>query len=893
MRQWIIFFLFALFFSASGSAFAEPCEGDFDHDCDVDGSDLVALISFSEIDIDVFAENFGRLDCPPVIYITPNTQNISAEMGTTSFTVSNIGSGSLYWTATVISGNSWLTITSGSNGIDGGIINCAYTQNTGMQRTGIIRVQSSEGQQDVEVIQAEYETVSDNVKVDFNGDGKADIYLRNTYTGEHASWLLSSESGLVENVSFETVPPSTGMIMLGMKDFNGDQKTDMLWYNSQSGAISAWILDGNTILEKINYGVEPLSSKRSIIDLPDLNGDKKTDILWYDVNDGTISAWLLNGDGIIRKVIYGSESPTSGCSIMATNDFNGDSKEDLLWYDINTGAIYAWLLGENGVIKKTTYGTVMPNAGQTILGIGNFNGADGADLLWYDTETGDIYAWLLNGNGIVQNKTYGNDSTDSKRLIIGINDFNSDGATDLLVSDGSNGNIYIWTLNEGQFRKFFIKQFLPGSNETLIGFDDFDGNGTIDFLWHNPFNRRVTSWQLDFDYTVEEVFRGTMTQNSMWMLNIPGSRESSNKHGVKTDFNGDGKADLLLRNAFTGEISAWLTNGTQISQELTYSTVDPSTKWFPLSSGDVNGDGHTDLLWFNGDSGEIKAWVMSGNTILKQTSYGTVPPNSGKSVIAINDFNGDGCTDLLWYDTQNSTISGWLLNGEGIVSQPTYGTLSLDSGWILKGIADFNGDNSADLLWHNSYTNVIRVDFLAGNAFIGYKEYGYTENNEVFLGIGDFNADGYSDLLWYNTLTGSVFATLLNAYGMFSIPNYGTVLPDSGWTLTAIDDFDGDSCDDLLWYNRYSGEVLSWTIWGDYNLGFSLYDTVTPNSGWIIAGFDDFNGDNVVDFLWQNILTNQTKTWLNYGPYYGSGLYLEYAFNNIESGSIWQLIAPK
>ena len=32
---------------------AEPCEGDFDSDCDVDGSDLA-----------VFAADFGRTDCP-------------------------------------------------------------------------------------------------------------------------------------------------------------------------------------------------------------------------------------------------------------------------------------------------------------------------------------------------------------------------------------------------------------------------------------------------------------------------------------------------------------------------------------------------------------------------------------------------------------------------------------------------------------------------------------------------------------------------------------------------------------------------------------------------------------------------------------------------------------
>jgi hypothetical protein len=55
--------------NASGSAYVyipvDLCECDFEPaDGDVNGSDLAILIDSGGIDIDVFAEDYGRTDCP-------------------------------------------------------------------------------------------------------------------------------------------------------------------------------------------------------------------------------------------------------------------------------------------------------------------------------------------------------------------------------------------------------------------------------------------------------------------------------------------------------------------------------------------------------------------------------------------------------------------------------------------------------------------------------------------------------------------------------------------------------------------------------------------------------------------------------------------------------------
>ena len=78
---------------------------------------------------------------PPVLSVSPLTENLGYGSGAFFCDVSNTGNGSMPWTASVTSGGSWLSITSGASGTNSGKINCRFTANTGaMSRTGTIQV---------------------------------------------------------------------------------------------------------------------------------------------------------------------------------------------------------------------------------------------------------------------------------------------------------------------------------------------------------------------------------------------------------------------------------------------------------------------------------------------------------------------------------------------------------------------------------------------------------------------------------------------------------------------------------------------------------------------------------------------------------------------------------
>jgi hypothetical protein len=81
--------------------------------------------------------------CGGVLTVTPTNRDVGKDAGTTTFSVSNTGAGDMPWTAEVLLGGAWLSITSGVSGTNAGTVTCAFAANTGTTvRTGTILLTS-------------------------------------------------------------------------------------------------------------------------------------------------------------------------------------------------------------------------------------------------------------------------------------------------------------------------------------------------------------------------------------------------------------------------------------------------------------------------------------------------------------------------------------------------------------------------------------------------------------------------------------------------------------------------------------------------------------------------------------------------------------------------------
>jgi hypothetical protein len=184
------------------------------------------------------------------------------------------------------------------------------------------------------------------------------------------------------------------------------------------------------------------------------------------------------------------------------------------------------------------------------------------------------------------------------------------------------------------------------------------------------------------------------------------------------DFNGDGKSDILWRNNASGVVEEWLMNGSTVSSMPNIATVDPSSGWVIRGAADFNGDGKSDILWQNTGSGALQEWAMNGSSVTSIINLSTIAPATGWSLEGAGDFNGDGNSDLLWQNSNTGQVELWFMDGAGNVSStPDIATVSPASGWDIEGTGDLNGDGRSDILWRNTSSGVVQAWFMNGTSF--------------------------------------------------------------------------------------------------------------------------------------------------------------------------------
>ena len=106
-------------------------------------------------------------------------------------------------------------------------------------------------------------------------------------------------------------------------------------------------------------------------------------------------------------------------------------------------------------------------------------------------------------------------------------------------------------------------------------------------------------------------------------IQVDAALEGSTIARAASDFNADGKADILWRHNTTGEVSIWLMDGTSRVSGGSPGTV--TLGWQIKNTGDFDGDGKADILWRNDTTGEVYIWLMSGTSRVSGGSPGTVP----------------------------------------------------------------------------------------------------------------------------------------------------------------------------------------------------------------------------------------------------------------------------
>lgn len=505
--------------------------------------------------------------------------------------------------------------------------------------------------------------------------------------------------------------------LVGVADFNGDGKSDLYCRDSNNvtiaistgaGAYTAYASSpanwcGQALTPVPNVGqVQSLYSFQKML-VGDFDGDKKDDLLCYASSNTPGSAASYN---ILSKWAGGAfaantTSTDAFCNVGLSNlteipsqwwvedyfvlpsstiglgDFNGDGRTDLYcqralnsWYRRTNGGLplvaqvqstadelsVALSLGTGVFSAVTSFPATSPfcargpawDKAQNIVKPGDYNG-DGKTDFGCRTSTGGFEVRLGSGDGKFTAPAQPTGVTclgSSDSMMIG--DFNGDGASDVAC----------YTLAAGYYT-------LPNPN--------------LPPVYVPPVNSLVTSF--------------SNGNGSFKPVNGPAGCALGSGFGTG-DFNGDGTTDFWCRTGFDGATLTVVSKGTG---DYSYanlgptcantgggglpSPVGPPSYGYQFETGDFDGDGLTDFVCHLDGRSPIPQWVLNSPQVVYTFS------SNGKAALMSGVTNDKGGTIAVEY----SPSSAWSGNLPFVAPTVTAVTVSDARGGTQKTTYKYSG----------------------------------------------------------------------------------------------------------------------------------------------------------------------------------------------------------
>jgi hypothetical protein len=647
-----------------------------------------------------------------------------------------------------------------------------------------------------------------------------------------------------------------------------------------------WSLDGPNLAAEFGARLAPAG---------DVNGDGFSDVIvgspdWSEtgyLHPG--HAWVLLGgpaglEPTFDLDVAGSQDEGGfGASVAPAGDVDGDGYDDVLvGMPEHDGGEYV--------------------SGRVLLYYGSADGVQADDPWTGHTDLSSRFGYSVSTAG----------------------DVDGDGYDDIVVGDPFTGS---WT--SGRIAVKYGAAGGPsgssmdwsemGGYESWLGYSvasagDIDGDGYDDVVAGAP---RYHSGETDEGAVY--VFRGsasgivsppTIIQSDQEFLGMGRSVA-----GVG-DVNGDGYADVLVSCVpfasapYDDEVRLYLgsASGLQTVPAWSRTVGDPALAggWSAGPAGDVDGDGHADVVISDGtvdgedeDQGLLELYLGSADGLATEPAWSTTGPGDPQDAharpVTAGDVDGDGFSDLL----VGSPLAG---GGRGRISCFHGGALGLrdDAGWVTEsnqqdaryGMAvasagDVNADGFDDVLVGAPFYDNGQVDegavflFLGGNTGLLPVPLWWAESNQAsahfgaaVASAGDVDGDGLCDVIvgapeyvttgsegsvfvWLSAAGGIPYGNPGNADWVFHAGQPASLL---GQAVASAGDVNGDGYGDVIvgaatydhgtedegaafvFHGSAAGLQESWAWFHDTGKAGCGY-------GWSVAGAGDVNGDGYGDVI--------------------------------------------
>jgi hypothetical protein len=272
-----------------------------------------------------------------------------------------------------------------------------------------------------------------------------------------------------------------------------------------------WYMDGAAAMARYDGNVDPWLATPVT---GDIDGDGRVDVIWVhrtelyvELHTACGSGWCARGDGVPVRL----QRPFRW-QLMGAGDVDGDARAELLWqaeyeWDWNFGY---WSMAGDTIRRQASY-VMFP--GYRVVATGDFNGDYRLDIVWRSGTSNTYRMWLSAAPGFTGRAIIG---PGAGWELAGTGDVDNDGKSDLVwrLPRQVVANFRYW-LMDGATR-VGQKSFTQDSAYQVVAMGDYDGNGMLDVVWRYPASPNLRMWlNVGGAMTASTIATGL---NSNWVL---------------------------------------------------------------------------------------------------------------------------------------------------------------------------------------------------------------------------------------------------------------------------------------------------------------------------------------------------------------------------------------
>ena len=715
---------------------------------------------------------------------------------------------------------------------------------------------------------------------DFDNDQRMDVVISNNGTNNIV--LLSAFSIRPATIRTEyRMGNARESDSIVLADFNHDNYIDIVILDNWKRKVEAHLNLGNRTFREQHIDNISTSFLPSFVVVGDVNNDHHPDIVVALRDESSIGILLGYGDGnfVLNSTFLTKDNFFT--LFIALDDLNDDGNLDIVTADYGTRNIYLGFGFGNGTFTNMIVLFNRIDFHPSFLLVTKINGDKNFDIVGSNGgSNGGIVILLGYGNGSFHNPLFVSTNGDVADAFA-IDDVNSDGQTDIVyISHNAPGIGVLLGKGNGTFENImeYFGAFDAGLRSISLGYYNDD-----------TFLDAAATIQLNSDINI---YLGTGNGSFKMPMKLSTGEEAKPCSVTFADFDNDGQQDVVVGDATLNIFQIFFvysdTDFTKMASYTTGSNPHP----FSISTGDLDGDGQSDLAIANSGNNDIQLLINYNKNIFMNKQNLSTGLGSHPQSVTIAYLNQDHFLDIAVVNTWDDNFNVFFGLGNGSFSRKyiySTGTLSTPSS-IVAG--DLNEDGRMDIVTANEGSDTVGI-FLASE-YVLFSTYDINIPGSSPLpsciASGDFNNDHLLDIVIGNRGTYTLGIYFGYGNGTFSEQITISIESDPSPNYLAVGDFNNDNCQDLVFV---SSDINAFCIFLGYGngsfqspLSYSTGDWSSPYS----VAVADFNKDSQLDIVVVGANEDiQGTVWLFLG--FGNGTFERSVVYTITDGTYIRSVA--